>query len=98
MHSSISLPLITSSQRRFVGGFPSRALSAIVMVAAFTLLSLLAVSQAQAQDQVQNQDGSFTLNLKNADISSLIQTVSRQTGKELRGGSASEGARHGDLG
>ncbi len=83
VHSSISLPLITSSQRRFVGGFPSRALSAIVMVAAFTLLSLLAVSQAQAQDQVQNQDGSFTLNLKNADISSLIQTVSRQTGRNF---------------
>ena len=31
----------------------------------------------------QNQEGSFTLNLKNADIHSLIQTVSRQSGKNF---------------
>ena len=32
---------------------------------------------------VHAQDGTFTLNLKNADIQSLIQTVSRQTGRNF---------------
>lgn len=33
--------------------------------------------------RVEAQEGSFTLNLKNADIHSLIQTVSRQTGRNF---------------
>jgi len=49
----------------------SAVLSAAVATASFTHTSLLA------------QEGTFTLNLKNADIHSLIQTVSRQSGRNF---------------
>ncbi len=48
------------------------------LIAVLTLGLALGSSTAIAQD-----DGTFTLNLKNADIHSLIQTVSRQSGKNF---------------
>ncbi len=48
------------------------------LLAVLTLGLALGSSAAVAQD-----DGTFTLNLKNADIHSLIQTVSRQSGKNF---------------
>jgi len=48
------------------------------LIAILTLGLALGGSPALAQD-----DGTFTLNLKNADIHSLIQTVSRQSGKNF---------------
>jgi len=50
----------------------------VKLIAAITLSLALVSKVALAQDE-----GSFTLNLKNADIHSLIQTVSRQSGKNF---------------
>ena len=51
------------------------------------LLTTLEMPQAQAQQnnnaQQANADGTFTLNLKNADIHSLIATVSKQSGRNF---------------
>lgn len=53
------------------------------------LLSVLDIPLAEAQQnqntvqQSSNADGTFTLNLKNADIHSLISTVSKQSGRNF---------------
>lgn len=53
------------------------------------LLSVLDIPPAEAQQtqngvaQSSNSDGTFTLNLKNADIHSLISTVSKQSGRNF---------------
>lgn len=60
------------------------------MVASLPVLfSVLDIPLAQAQqtqngvEQSSNSDGTFTLNLKNADIHSLISTVSKQSGRNF---------------
>ncbi|MBX2835377.1 MAG: type II secretion system secretin GspD [Gammaproteobacteria bacterium] len=55
-----------------------------VIVASFALALIIGgAAQAQSTGSGQAGDDSFTLNLKNADIHSLIQTVSRQSGKNF---------------
>lgn len=60
-------------------------LKSLKVIAASLLLTLVMGSplHAQSTDSKANDDGTFTLNLKNADIHSLIQTVSRQSGKNF---------------
>ena len=49
-----------------------------------TMLRRLAIACVMlVSTQLQAQEGTFTLNLKNADIHSLIQTVSRQSGQNF---------------
>jgi len=63
-------------RRSLVNGLSAAALG--VAIAGGAILGGLLPSVANAQ-----QEGSFTLNLKNADIHSLIQTVSRQTNRNF---------------
>ncbi|MGI9306374.1 MAG: type II secretion system secretin GspD, partial [Gammaproteobacteria bacterium] len=48
-----------------------------------TALACLLLLACLLPDRLQAQEGTFTLNLKNADIHSLIQTVSRQSGRNF---------------
>jgi hypothetical protein len=48
-----------------------------------TLVAAVALTGLVTPLPLQAQEGTFTLNLKNADIHSLIQTVSRQTGRNF---------------
>lgn len=48
-----------------------------------TVLSLAIATAAMSSTHLFAQEGTFTLNLKNADIHSLIQTVSRQSGRNF---------------
>lgn len=54
-----------------------RVLAFALLISVFATLSLTTSSVVNAQE------GTFTLNLKNADIQSLIQTVSRQSGRNF---------------
>ncbi len=63
-------------QRPIVGGLGAAVLG--IAIASGAMFASLLPSDAQAQQQ-----GTFTLNLKNADIHSLIQTVSRQTSRNF---------------
>ncbi len=47
------------------------------------ILSLAVATATMSPAHLYAQDGTFTLNLKNADIHSLIQTVSRQSGRNF---------------
>jgi len=67
-----SRPTVGQTRSRTMGSLVSSVLSA------FLLGILLYVSSP-----VVAQEGTFTLNLKNADIHSLIQTVSRQSGRNF---------------
>ena len=49
----------------------------------FKLITVLALGLLLGTSPASAQEDSFTLNLKNADIHSLIQTVSRQSGKNF---------------
>ena len=56
----------------------------VLRSAAISSLLLLSISLTTAiPTTVHAQEGTFTLNLKNADIQSLIQTVSRQSGRNF---------------
>ena len=48
-----------------------------------TVLSLAIATATMSSAHLYAQEGTFTLNLKNADIHSLIQTVSRQSGRNF---------------
>ena len=48
-----------------------------------TVLTLAIATATMSSAHLYAQEGTFTLNLKNADIHSLIQTVSRQSGRNF---------------
>ena len=72
---------------RFCSSGLYRRLGVAAMVSLPVLLTALDMPEAFAQQnnntQQANADGSFTLNLKNADIHSLIATVSKQSGRNF---------------
>ncbi len=60
---------------------PALALRASIVATTAALTGTIALTGVATP--VQAQEGTFTLNLKNADIHSLIQTVSRQSGRNF---------------
>lgn len=62
-------------RRLYLKAFPAFALTLGLCFALSAGIGVIAPAQAQ--------EGTFTLNLKNADIHSLIQTVSRQSGRNF---------------
>ncbi|ASJ71278.1 type II secretion system secretin GspD [Granulosicoccus antarcticus] len=63
-----------------------RVIPALALRASFVALTAVitgTVALTGVVTPVQAQEGTFTLNLKNADIHSLIQTVSRQSGRNF---------------
>ena len=64
-----------------------KALALVALASLPLMLNLSAVTAVQAQQNgstaQSNPDGTFTLNLKNADIHSLISTVSKQSGRNF---------------
>lgn len=89
MHLLKFLPLTKSPSGPSAGTQSSTGWQPLALCLSLAVSSVLPLTPALAQSQGQNQgqgqarEGSFTLNLKNADISSLIQTVSRQTGRNF---------------
>jgi len=63
-----------SERRRSV----NKILYSLVTAALLTAVGVIPLQYAKAQD---NPDDTFTLNLKNADISTLIETVAARTGR-----------------
>ncbi len=72
---------MTMFNRYYPHVIPAWALRATFIAVTTTLAGTVALTGVVTP--VQAQEGTFTLNLKNADIHSLIQTVSRQSGRNF---------------
>ena len=72
---------MTMFNRYYPHVIPALALRATFIAVSATLAGTVALTGLVTPAQA--QEGTFTLNLKNADIHSLIQTVSRQSGRNF---------------
>ncbi len=72
---------MTMFNRYYPHVIPALALRATFIAVSATLAGTVAMTGLVTPAQA--QEGTFTLNLKNADIHSLIQTVSRQSGRNF---------------
>ncbi len=72
---------MTMFNRYYPHVIPALALRATFIAVSATLAGTVALTGVVTPAQA--QEGTFTLNLKNADIHSLIQTVSRQSGRNF---------------
>ena len=86
--TKINTPSAKGSSKLLAGRQFRNRLAVVGIASLPVMMGVLDMPVAQAQQnansgQTSNADGTFTLNLKNADIHSLISTVSKQSGRNF---------------